>query len=84
MPGSSEPQDAASMRKLEPGKHCHPREGPNTSGLTEPGMDARLHLLHRAAPHIVQSYIVYYYIHGWREPVSKRWQPPPHPHRSSW
>ena len=37
-----EPQDAASVRKLERGSRGHPREGPNTSGLREPGMDARL------------------------------------------
>ncbi len=49
MPGSSEPQDAASMRKLERGKRGHPREDPKTSGLTEPGKDARLRILLRAA-----------------------------------
>ena len=43
MPGSGEPQDAASLRKLERGSRCHPREGTITSGLKEPGKDARLH-----------------------------------------
>ncbi len=48
MPGSSEPQDAASMRNPERGHPCHPREGPNTSGLREPGKDARLLYFHYA------------------------------------